>query len=264
MIDVNHTENTKAVTSERVQMPKSHAAITEGGGVLARYQDVIVGSRSLWRMFYLECCSWLAIVPGALGIFLRKVFWPRLFGSCGHGVVFGANIIVRHPHRIHLGNRVVISENCTLDARNPGLAKTIVLGDDGILSNDVRIACKNGSVTIGPRFGIGAQTIIASGDHEPISIGADVLIGPRCYITGGGNYNIDRIDIPIREQGRRQMGGSIIEDDVWVGANVSILGGVRLSTGTVAATGSVITKSTPPRSVCAGVPARTLRIRGGE
>lgn len=244
------------------RLDKSHAAVTGKGSVLSRYQDVVVGSRSLFYTVYYEWCILLAQIPGALGILLRKVFWPRLFASCGKGVVFGANIILRHPNRISIGNRVVVSDNCTLDARNPRTDRVIVLGDDGIFSDNVRISCKNGSVEIGAHFGIGAQTIIHSGLDEFVSIGADVIIGPRCYITGGGNYNIDRLDIPIRLQGRRIMGGSRLENDVWLGANVVILGGVTMGTGSIAGAGSVVTKPIPRRGICRGIPAKVVRMRG--
>jgi galactoside O-acetyltransferase len=136
---------------------------------------------------------WLACIPGGLGLFLRRVFWPRLFGSCGKGVAFAANIILRHPHRIHLGDRVVISEGCILDARNDHSSHVVVFEDDVILSNNVMISCKDGSIHIGARTGINAQTIIQSTNQCPVSIGADVIIGPRCYIVGGGSYNTERL-----------------------------------------------------------------------
>ncbi len=156
---------------------------------------------------------------------------------------------------------MVISEGCILDARNEKLHNILVLEEDVILSNNVMISCKNGTVKIGARSGIGAQTIIQSVNNCPVSIGADVIIGPQCYIIGGGNYNINRFDIPIWRQGTKDDGGVKIESDVWLGANVNVLGGVTLCTGSVAAAGAVVTKSIPTRSICMGVPAKVLRTR---
>ncbi len=119
------------------------------------------------------------------------------------GLAAASNIILRHPKRIHLGNRVVISEGCILDARNNGSNQVLTLEDDVILSNNVMISCKNGATKIGARTGIGAQTIIHSTDDCPVEIGADVMIGPQCYLVGGGNYNTDRFDIPIWQQGKK-------------------------------------------------------------
>ena len=89
-------------------MKKTHASITGGSNPLARYQEVIVGSTSLGRLLYFEWCAWLAWIPGALGLLLRKVFWKRLFASCGEGVMFGAGVVLRHPGRIRLEVGAVI------------------------------------------------------------------------------------------------------------------------------------------------------------
>jgi len=265
MVHLRNDSNDSSVAdiqTEGKELPKTHSAVTGNGSLLSHYQKLVVGSSSLLYTFYYEWCTLLSHIPGALGIFLRKVFWPRLFSSCGKGVFFGMNVILRHPNRIYIGNHVVISDNCTLDARNPSSSNVIVLEDDCILSNDVRISCKNGSAKIGAHVGIGAQTIIHSGEGEPVSIGTDVIIGPRCYITGGGNYNSDCLDIPIRLQGRKIMGGSRLENGVWLGANVTILGNVTMGNGSIAGAGSVVTKTIPAQAICTGIPARVVRMRG--
>lgn len=53
----------------------------------------------------------------------------------------------------------------------------------------------------------------------------------------------------------------VIEDDVWVGANVTILKGVTIGHGSVVAAGAIVTKSCPPYSIIGGVPAKVLRKR---
>ena len=53
----------------------------------------------------------------------------------------------------------------------------------------------------------------------------------------------------------------IIEDDVWTGANVTILKGVTIGRGSVIAAGAVVTKSFPPYSIIGGVPAKLLKMR---
>jgi len=240
---------------------KSHAAVTKKGSALAKYQDVIVGRQSLLALFYFEWCMFLGVVPGALGLLLRKIFWPRLFGACGKGAQFAQNIVVRHPGRIHLGDNVVISEACILDARTVSSDQALVLGNDVILSNNVMISCKDGVVSVGERTGIGAQTIIQSTNQCPVSIGADVMIGPRAYMIGGGNYHTEKLDIPMREQGIKQDSGVCLKDDIWLGANVTVLGGVTIGAGAIIGAGSVVTKSVPDYAVCTGVPARVIKLR---
>src|SRR5437868_12298437 len=51
----------------------------------------------------------------------------------------------------------------------------------------------------------------------------------------------------------------VLEPHVWVGNRVTILKGVCIGFGSVIAAGSVITKSVPPMSIAAGVPARVIR-----
>lgn len=53
----------------------------------------------------------------------------------------------------------------------------------------------------------------------------------------------------------------VIEDEVWCGANVTILKGVTLGRGSVVAAGAVVTKSFPPYSIIGGVPAKLLKMR---
>lgn len=242
-------------------MDKTHAAVTGKGSALGRYREVVVGSSSLLTFLYYEWCMLLAPVPGALGIALRKIFWPGLFGSCGKGALFGVNIVLRHPGRIHLGTSVVLSEGCILDARNPGTDRAIVLEDDVILSSNVMLSCKNGSIRIGSNAGINAQAIIQSTNGCPVTIGRDVIIGQRCFVVGGGNYNIDRFDVPIRSQGIRDDGGVTVADDVWLGGNVTVLGGVMLEKGVVVGAGAVVTRSMPAYSICRGIPAKVTGTR---
>lgn len=243
------------------QEKKTHTAVTTGGSALSRYQNVVVGRSGLASTVYFEFCSWLTFAPGAIGLWLRKVFWRRLFGSCGAGVVFGTNVTLRHPHRIHLGRRVVVSEGVILDARNDDSQTVITLGDDAMLANNTMISCKQGTVHIGNHVGLGAQTIIQSTHGCPVSIGDDTIVGPRCYIVGGGSYHIGRDDVPIREQGIIADGGCALESNVWLGAAVNVLGGVTVRSGAVVAAGAVVTRDLEPNSVNAGVPARKIKTR---
>ncbi len=56
----------------------------------------------------------------------------------------------------------------------------------------------------------------------------------------------------------------IVGNDVWLGHNVTVLAGVRIGDGAVAATGSVVTKNVPPYAIVAGVPATVKRLRFPE
>ena len=53
-------------------------------------------------------------------------------------------------------------------------------------------------------------------------------------------------------------GEVIIEDNVWIGNNVCILGGVRIGMGSIIGANTVVTKDIPPYSIAAGVPAKII------
>ena len=250
------------MTNAIASRPKTQASVTGSGSALRRYQDVVVGRTGLASTLYFEFCTWLSPIPGALGLALRKTFWPRLFGACGRGVLFGAGTVLRHPHRIHLGERVVISEGCVLDARSADSNHAITVGDDVILSNGVILSCKGARIAIGARTGLGPQAMVLAGDGGDVTIGADCALGPRVTLVGGGHYRTGRTDVPIWRQGIRPGDALTLEDGLWFGAGVTALGGLRVGHGSIAAAGAVLAKDVGPLTVTGGVPARAIRRRG--
>ena len=84
----------------------------------ARYAQLVVGRPGLRALVKHEAIVTLSsALPGALGLFLRSKLYPRLLGRCGRNVTFGANVVLRHPHKIRIGNDVVIDDGCCLDAK---------------------------------------------------------------------------------------------------------------------------------------------------
>ena len=90
-----------------------------------------------------------------------------------------------------------------------------------------------------------------------LTIGNGVRIATHTVIIPA-NHNFQRLDTPIYRQGITKK-GILINDEVWIGANVSILDGVTIGEHTVIAAGSVVTKSIPDRVVGAGVPCKVVK-----
>ena len=66
-----------------------------------KYAKLVVGKPGLADLLKYELITMLAQwVPGALGLALRKTLYRSLLGSCGRNVVFGQNVVLRHPHKI--------------------------------------------------------------------------------------------------------------------------------------------------------------------
>ena len=115
-----------------------------------KYSRLIVG-RDGWGALVQLLSQW---VPGALGLALRKALYPMLLGSCGRGVVFGQNVVLRHPHKIRIGDDVVIDDHCLIDAKgdtNSG----ITIGARTFIGRNTILSCKNGDIVIGDSANIG-------------------------------------------------------------------------------------------------------------
>lgn len=92
-------------------------------------------------------------------------------------------------------------------------------------------------------------------DLGKIIIGNRVLIGP-----GTGLFTaIHPIDPEIRATGIEKGADITLEDDVWIGGNVTILPGVTIGDGSIIGAGSVVTKDIPQMSIAIGNPAKVVR-----
>ena len=128
----------------------------------------------------------------------------------------------------------------------------------------------NGSVAIMPHvhFDYGINTHFAGGhvtfvnfdcvflDTSPIYIGEDVFIGPKCVLACAGH--------PINSEQRRtepltHSKPIHIGNNVWLGASVTVIGGVTIGDGSVIAAGAVVTKDIPIGVVAGGVPCKVIR-----
>lgn len=120
----------------------------------------------------------------------------------------------------------------------------------------------SGDIEIGEHCYLNAQTTIYSGSG--VKLGNFVLIAPGCVISPT-NHAFDRRDVPIRHQGfMPSRGGVVIEDNVWVGANCTLLDGCHIGTGSVIAAGAVVNCRVEPYAIYGGVPARKIGNRTPE
>lgn len=102
-----------------------------------------------------------------------------------------------------------------------------------------------------------------SARHSNIIIKSNVMFGPNVLIRGG-NHNtevVGKFMFDVKEKRSHDDEDVIIENDVWVGANVTILKGVSIGRGSIVAAGAVVTKSFPPYTIIGGVPAKLIKRR---
>lgn len=118
------------------------------------------------------------------------------------------------------------------------------------------------NLSIGNNVSIGYNAIFYC-TLSKIRIEDNVVIGPGLTIIAGdhnftvvGKYICDVNDkLPENDQ------DVVIESDCWIGANVTILKGVRIGRGSVIAACSCVTKSIPPYAIVGGVPAKHIKNR---
>jgi acetyltransferase-like isoleucine patch superfamily enzyme len=224
---------------------------------IQKYSDLIVGRRGLAALIKYEAIMTLAANrPGAVGLALRSRLFPMLLGACGRNVTFGSHVVLRHPHKIFIGDNVVIDDQCVLDAKGTS-NEGIRIGSGVFLGRNTILSCKNGDIALGDRVNIGFNSEVFSASR--VTIGDDALIAAYVYVIGGG-HEFEDPSRPVLEQGRTSRGVEI-GARTWLGAGVKVLDGVTVGEGAVVGTGAVVTESVPPFAVSAGVPARVLRTR---
>lgn len=106
-------------------------------------------------------------------------------------------------------------------------------------------------VKIGDGTKIQNEVIIDYSHYWLIKIGQNVTLAPRVHILAH-DASTKRI------LGYARLGRTIIEDNVFVGANAVVLPGVTIGSGSIIGAGSVVTKDVPANSVVAGNPAKFI------
>lgn len=217
-----------------------------------KYSELVSSRSSILALIKYELITTLfAPIPGALGLALRKIFFPFLFKRIGKGVTIGKDFIVRHPEKIYLGKRVIIDDYCLIDARGSG-EKGVNIGDDVFIGRGVIIQAKVGSISVGSNTSIGAgSSIISQGGVE---IGEMVNIAGNCSISGG-SYKVGRDSKSEREHGKHTRGPIYIDRKCRLGMEVMVLDGVHVGEGVILGAKSLITRDLPEYCVAAGIPA---------
>lgn len=185
--------------------------------------------RGLWRG--------LAALRRRLRQLTSWLRWRPRFGAFGWGSLLQRPDQLSRPGLIHIGRGVEIRRGARLEALavEGGASPRIEIGD---------------GTSIQLRFHCGAAGRIA--------IGRNVLIAGGVYVTDH-DHDLGRPGAPAVRSDEVRVAPTRIDDDCWLGEGAMVLKGVHLGRGTVVAAGAVVTRSTAPYTLVAGVPARVLR-----
>jgi maltose O-acetyltransferase len=151
---------------------------------------------------------------------------------------------------------VVLVNSIAMGFWLPNAVRRALLNASGHSVGNARVL--SGSVIRSTRLTVGDHSFINHScffDHGSVTIGDDVLIGPGVVFASG--------DHEWGDSGRR-AGADVakpisIGTGCWVGAHVTVLGGVKVAEGCVLAAGAVITRDTERDGLYGGVPARRIR-----
>ena len=222
-----------------------------------KYAELVVGRPGWSALLKHELVTLAAqAAPGALGFALRKVLYPSLLGACGRNVIFGQNVVLRHPHKIRIGNDVVVDDNCLLDAKgseNRGIA----IGSGVFIGRNTIISCKNGDVDIEDGANIGFNCELFSASH--VRVGKDTLLAAYCYLIGG-DHDFSDASRPVIDQARRSAGVNV-GAGAWLGAGAKILDGVTVGDRAIIGAAAVVRTDVPAGAIAAGIPAKIVGQR---
>ena len=240
------------------EIPRAQEQLFAGGQTAReRYSALVVGRQGWGALVHYEMVQLLGQnVPGALGLAMRRTFFPSLLGACGRNVVFGQNVTIRHPHKLCIGDNVVIDDNCLVDAKGESNGG-ITIGSGVFIGRNSILSCKNGDIEIADGANIGFNCEVFSASR--VAIGKDTLLAAYCYVIGG-DHDFSDPSAAVLAQGRRSAGVTI-GAGAWLGAGAKILDGVSIGDRAIVGAGAVVREAVPAGAIAAGIPARVVGQR---
>ena len=184
----------------------------------------------MWMIFTLKVRLLIRYV-------LSYILYAWRFGHFGFRSVLLAPDLLTNTKAISIGKRVEIRKGARLEA---------VGSWDG----------KSPKMTIGD--GTSIHLYFHCGTAESVSIGRDVLIASRVYVSDH-DHAYDDPEKPARWCGKLHAKPVVIEDGVWIGEGAVILKGVRIGRRAVVGANAVVTEDVPPFTVVGGVPAKAIK-----
>lgn len=196
------------------------------------------------------------------GIKAARGCFRRLFLKEAHGVfLVGKGVRISHGKHIRCGKNVKFEDYSEIhglcaDGLNFGdyvtISRGVMIRPSSYYGGDYGIG-----LTMGEHSSIGPYGYI--GCSGRITIGKNVMFGPKCSLFAE-NHVFSDTQSSIKSQGVQQK-GITVEDDCWIGSNVTILDGVTIGKGSVIGAGTIITKDVPSGSIVIDKREKGIRSR---
>ena len=189
---------------------------------------------------------------------LRQKVYPRILGKCGHSVLFGRFVDLVHPQRISLGDRVILSDNVTLDASGYQSDNyTIVIDHDVFVGKATHLHARKHGIIFKSGANIGSSCKVIA--NLPTTIGKNVLLAAYCYI-GKNQVNTCYI-VPKKELHSVCEAGTVVEEGCWLGVRVELQSGAHVRKDSIVGAHAVVAGEIPACAIALGRPAKVIRFR---
>jgi acetyltransferase-like isoleucine patch superfamily enzyme len=188
------------------------------------------------------------------------IFYRHRFNSFGLRSIIIPGVRVHHPNQIAIGEKCFLDTGVILDGYSEAKRIGIQIGDYFVAREYAKIEAHKGYIKIGNNCFVGQNCMIYG--QGGLEIGNNVLIAVNTVIIPS-NHNFSDLATSIKDQGETSK-GIFIEDNVWIGANCTILDGVRIGSGSVIAAGSVVNRDISPNALVAGIPAKFIKCRASD
>lgn len=204
----------------------------------------------LFKVFGLLLGNISRLVPNAhswkytFGIAFQTARWKNRFQSVGNKVVLWPHTTFFNPHKISVGNNFNFGKGSIVES-----IQVLNGADDA----------NGGRIIFGDNCWIGEYNHITS--INGIIIGNNLLTGRYVLISDNSHGSTDGSQLDRNPKSRKltSKGPIVIGNNVWLGDRVTVLPGVSIGDGVIAAVNSTITKDVPPYSLVAGTPAKVIK-----
>lgn len=130
------------------------------------------------------------------------------------------------------------------------------IGPHVLFEPGVWLTSDAGRIVIRAGAMLNLNVMVAAVQHT--EIGAHCMLANGCLVTDA-DHRFDDPEKPVPWQGFTSKGPTVLEDNVWLGANVVVTSGVRIGRRSVIGANSVVTEDIAPYSIAAGAPAKVLK-----
>lgn len=216
---------------------------------LIRKEKIPIGSFSNRDLVEILLIKSFLLIYGNVIFILRKLRLGWFFISPKSHVSGWSKI--KFDRNINIGKNVTIS---ALGSKKFSFGKNFSIKNYSIINSFGSIKKESGELWVGDNVGVSEFCYFSIRGN--LTIGNDVIFGP-CVKIFTENHGSQIGDIPFRLQ-EEKRNDVIIGNNVWIGADVIILPGVKIGDNCIVAAGAVVTKSIDSNSKIAGVPAKLI------